>query len=101
MRKCLSHLDRRSDSLRVFFQMIWRQLSHFTQRPSVRIFFSPEASSSPELAFEPGHWKTVLTIRRWSLAKPWSPRSILYTALGLDTFFIGVLDLPHLGHGVG
>jgi hypothetical protein len=28
--------------------MIWRQLSHFTHRPSVRTLRSPEVSSSPD-----------------------------------------------------
>src|ERR1700680_5227344 len=49
MRKCLSHLGQTLRfSSRSFFQMIWRQPSHFTHKPSVRTFFSPEVSSSPD-----------------------------------------------------
>src|ERR1700745_2782237 len=49
MRKCLSHLGQTLRlSSRSFFQMIWRQLSHFTHRPSVRTLRSPEVSSSPD-----------------------------------------------------
>src|SRR6202140_4721776 len=49
MRKCLSHLGQTLKlSSRSFFQIIWRQPSHLTQRPSVRTFFSPEVSSSPD-----------------------------------------------------
>ena len=49
MRKCLPHFGQTFwFSSRSFFQMIWRQLSHFTHNPSVRIFFSPEASRSPD-----------------------------------------------------
>src|SRR5208282_1149771 len=49
MRKCLSHFGQTLRlSSRSFFQMICRQLSHFTHRPSVRTFFSPEVSSSPD-----------------------------------------------------
>src|SRR5712664_222261 len=48
MRKCLSHFGQTLRlSSRSFFQIIWRQLSHFTHKPSVRTFFSPEVSSSP------------------------------------------------------
>src|SRR5271157_5264401 len=49
MRKCLSHFGQTLKlSSRSFFQIIWRQLSHFTHRPSVRTFFSPDVSSSPD-----------------------------------------------------
>src|SRR5436190_11881336 len=49
MRKCLPHFGQTFIfSSRSFFQMICRQLSHFTHSPSVRIFFSPDESSSPD-----------------------------------------------------
>src|SRR5208337_623190 len=49
IRKCLSHFGQTFRfSSRSFFQMICRQLSHFTHRPSVRTFFSPAASISPD-----------------------------------------------------
>ena len=49
MRKCLSHFGQTfMFSSRSFFQMIWRQFSHFTHKPSVRTFFSPEVSNSPD-----------------------------------------------------
>src|SRR5271165_2458030 len=49
IRKCLSHFGQtfRFSSIS-FFQMICRQPSHFTHKPSVRTFFSPEVSSSPD-----------------------------------------------------
>src|SRR4029077_8016707 len=49
MRKCLSHFGQTLRlSSRSFFQIIWRHSSHFTHRPSVRTFFSPEVSNSPD-----------------------------------------------------
>src|SRR5450755_3844371 len=40
IRKCLSHFGQTfMFSSRSFFQMIWRQPSHFTHNPSVRTFF--------------------------------------------------------------
>src|SRR5580704_11978578 len=49
IRKCLSHFGQTfMFSSRSFFQMIWRQPSHFTHNPSVRTFFSPEVSNSPD-----------------------------------------------------
>src|SRR5581483_10872368 len=49
IRKCLSHLVQTLRlSSRSFFQIIWRQFSHFTHNPSVRTFFSPEVSNSPD-----------------------------------------------------
>src|SRR6202030_1592860 len=48
MRKCRSHLGQTLKfSSRSFFQMICRQVSHFTHSPSVRTLRSPEVSSSP------------------------------------------------------
>src|ERR1700730_4541353 len=49
MRKCRSHLGQTLKfSSRSFFQMICRQVSHFTHSPSVRTLRSPEVSSSPD-----------------------------------------------------
>src|SRR5580704_11585230 len=49
IRKCLSHFGQTfMFSSRSFFQIICRQPSHFTHNPSVRTFFSPEVSSSPD-----------------------------------------------------
>src|SRR5258708_39896804 len=49
MRKCLSHFGQTLRlSSRSFFQIICRQPSHFTHSPSVRTFFSPEVSNSPD-----------------------------------------------------
>src|ERR1039457_3697761 len=49
MRKCLSHLGQTFKfSSRSFFQIICRQLSHFTHSPSVRTRFSPAVSISPD-----------------------------------------------------
>src|SRR4051794_25835459 len=49
MRKCFSHLGHTLKlASRSFFQMIWRQPSHFTHNPSVRTFFSPELSMAPD-----------------------------------------------------
>src|SRR5579871_4402899 len=49
IRKCFSHFGQTfMFSSRSFFQMIWRQLSHFTHSPSVRTFFSPEVSNSTD-----------------------------------------------------
>src|SRR5271170_1166824 len=48
MRKCFSHFGQTFKlSSRSFFQMICRQFSHFTHKPSVRTVFLPEVSSSP------------------------------------------------------
>src|ERR1041384_1399081 len=64
MRKCLSHFGQTFIfSSRSFFQMIWRQLSHFTHSPSVRTFFSPEASSSPDCRLN----QAILVVGRWLL----------------------------------
>src|SRR5580658_5583633 len=49
IRKCLSHFGQTLKlSSRSFFQIICRQPSHFTHSPSVRTFFSPEVSNSPD-----------------------------------------------------
>src|SRR5579864_9431626 len=74
MRKCLSHLGQTLRlSSRSFFQMIWRQLSHFTHRPSVRTLRSPEVSSSPDWrlnhAMESSY---LLMVVGWWLTSPQS-----------------------------
>src|SRR5215467_10280686 len=71
IRKCFPHFGQTFRfSSRSFFQMIWRQLSHFTHNPSVRIFFSPEGSTSPDCrlnqAMELGHC-IIAELNHWKL----------------------------------
>src|SRR6478672_4437531 len=117
MRKWRSHLGQTLRfSSRSFFQMICRQVSHFTHNPSVRTLRSPEVSSSPACRLNQAI-KSSLALGRWSLAKAFVLRSgefandqgpmtndglsVLDPFLRHDTLFIGVLDLAHLGHRVG
>src|SRR6185369_7471625 len=49
IRKCFSQFGQTLKfASRSFFQIILRQPSHFTHRPSVRTFFSPVASIAPD-----------------------------------------------------
>src|SRR6202043_4224225 len=74
MRKCRSHLGQTLKfSSRSFFQIIWRQVSHFTHRPSVRTLRSPEVSNSPDWrlnhAMESSY---LLMVVGWWLTSPQS-----------------------------
>src|SRR5271170_3251806 len=113
MRKCLSHLGQtfRLSSMS-FFQMIWRQLSHLIQSPSVRTFFSPEVSSSPDSRLNHVirsvfYWPLALSRSRcakpqapvtsWPTANGERPRTFLIfnSSLRHYAFFVRVLDLTH------
>src|SRR5256885_16149898 len=107
MRLCFSHLGQTLRfTSRSFFQMICRQLSHFTQRPSVRTFFSPEVSSSPD-------WRlnqaievlklSNLVIGKFQIQLPNYPitQSVFDSSLRHDALFVGVLYLAHFSHGIG
>src|SRR5947199_8231334 len=106
MRLCFSHLGQTLRfSSRSFFQMICRQLSHFTQRPSVRTFFSPEVSSSPD-------WRlnqaievlklSNLVIGKFQIQSPNYPitQSVFYSSLRLDAIFLVLLLLVDFSHGI-
>ena len=56
-RECAPHLGQTFWlPSRSFFQMIWRQPSHFSHRPSVRMWRSPcSGSGNRFFALEPGH----------------------------------------------
>src|SRR6202044_3004917 len=74
IRKCFSHFGQTFIlSSRSFFQIICRQFSHFTHRPSVFTFFSPEVSSSPDsrlnqaiISYESRVLSFALTASRYS-----------------------------------
>src|SRR4029077_4879927 len=74
MRKCLSHLGQTLRlSSRSFFQMNWRQLSHFTHRPSVRTLRSPAVSSAPDwLLIYAMEGSFLLMVVGWWLTSPQS-----------------------------
>src|SRR5579864_4148251 len=81
MRKCLSHLGQTLRlSSRSFFQMIWRQLSHFTHRPSVRTLRSPEVSSSPDWRLNHAMENSyLLMVVGWWLTSPQSSVKVSVT----------------------
>src|SRR5205807_7416045 len=90
---------------RSFFQMTWRQPSHFTHKPSVRTFFSPLASIS-ELS-RLNQVITAVASDEWPVASKncisgwlrWL--LVLNPALRHDALLIGVLHLLHLSDGIG
>src|SRR5215471_4609114 len=112
IRKCLSHLGQTFKfSSRSFFQITWRQPSHLTHRPSVRTFFSPEVSNSPD-------WRLnhVIVIVESSNCRTdelnsssyfVNPKNLTIQKLVLDSplchhaLFVGVLYLAHLRYRVG
>src|SRR5712692_9397347 len=87
IRKCLSHFGQTfMFSSRSFFQMIWRQFSHFTHNPSVRTVFSPEVSSSPDCRLNQA--MLVAGISRYS---------VLDSPLRHHALLVRVFDLTHFG----
>src|SRR6185312_9861901 len=109
----LVHTFRLSSSS--FFQMIWRQPSHLTQRPSVRTRFSSVAWISLDSRLNhakithlsnrnaPGLKPLLITLPNAALKGRFPPKSrlIFNTPLGHHAFFIGVLYLLHFGYGIG
>src|SRR6185369_11274451 len=103
MRKCRSHLGQTLKfSSRSFFQIIWRQVSHFTHSPSVRTLRSPEVSSSP--ACRLNH-----AISQSLVAGPCSKAFahdqgrrflVLDPSLRHHALLIGMLHLAHFSHRV-
>src|SRR6185312_1375647 len=84
----LVHTFRLSSSS--FFQMIWRQPSHLTHRPSVRTRFSSVA------------WISLDSRLNHAKIAHLSNRDLIFNAsLRHHTFFIGVLYLLHFGYGIG
>src|SRR3984957_4321700 len=113
MRKCRSHLGQTLKfSSRSFFQMIWRQVSHFTHSPSVRTFRSPEVSSSPACRLNQvinsvvGRWPNAILLQvRGVGQRPKANRqrrfSVLNSPLRHHTFCVRMLYLSHFGYSVG
>src|ERR1700676_5604721 len=118
MRKCRSHLGQ---TLRIssksFFQIICRQVSHFTHSPAVRPLRSPEVSSSPACRLNQAISQWVVSSRRslvkahgshpgvdaeWPTTKCQRPTtiSVFNPSLRHHALFIGMLDLAHLGYRV-
>src|SRR3954465_14401343 len=106
MRKWRSHLVQTFQfASRSFFQMTWRQSSHFTHSPSVRTRFSAVASISSFSRLNQDI-RAFLVFRFWFLEKRASNQeretySVLDAALRQHAFLICVLYLLHLGHRVG
>src|ERR1700730_18261152 len=116
MRKCRSHLGQTLRfSSRSFFQMICRQVSHFTHSPSVRTLRSPEVSSSPDCRLN----QVIAVVRPQPLVIGWGVESgsklrvggngqrrttnndsVLDSPLRHHALFIGMLYLAHFGDGV-
>src|SRR5215831_1294207 len=112
MRKWRSHFGQTLRfSSKSFFQITWRQPSHLTHRPSVRTFFSPEVSNSPD-------WRLnhVIVIVESSNCRTdelnsssyfVNPKNLTIQKLVLDSplchhaLFVGVLYLAHLRYRVG
>src|SRR5271165_799921 len=110
MRKCFSHLGHTFRfSSRSFFQIICRQLSHFTHKPSVRTVFLPEVSTSPDSRLNQAIGAVLssrLPVLGNSLPAIFSVRTrnrelVFDPSLGHHAFLVSVLYLAHFGHGVG
>src|SRR5580700_8054165 len=108
MRKCFSHFGQTFKfSSRSFFQMIWRQFSHFTHKPSVRTVFLPELSKSPDSRLN----QVISQLRVASTgyrakSEPFcsvqdTHSSILNPSLRHHTFLVSVFHLTHFGHRIG
>src|SRR5208282_743961 len=94
-------------SSRSFFQIIWRQPSHFTHSPSVRTLFSPEVSNSPDCRLNQairevvsGQWSVVSGGLYWPLITDHRPL-VFDSSLRHHAFLVGVLYLPHFRHRIG
>src|SRR5215831_18381997 len=78
-----------------FFQIIWRQPSHFSHSPSVRTRFSSFAWISLDSRLNHANVRTQLSFPDYRCLL------IFDAPLRHDALFIGVLHLFHLGDGIG
>ena len=102
MRKCLSHFGHTFKfSSRSFFQMICRQFSHFTHKPSVRTVFLPEVSKLSGFAFKPSHSQLPVPSTQYRVEARFSVLGTRYSLLDSPLrHHASPAHTSHLAHSV-